>query len=741
MANFSAVLVGTFAESTAPIPEDGLRASTEPIGDYPPSAGEMFIAHRHYLWWEIFKRGDLHLNKDVMMLIGFPYTLMQHSDCPPLMELHALRWNNPEGFRLFLGHVGGSHHHGWWELGSTTWIGGFQIMFKGRKIIVMWTTHDPHIISGEWPGYLGILTRQWVGDCTGLLICSMLQRSFHSNSTFLLMQNFWHSHWAVCIVTVHQSLLSKFFFAVVVELTRLTSFLRELLAANSNPYHILVMRIFGKKNSLQKKLRTPTRSITPETHSLNTNQYQRQLTGRICLLELDCASLNTLRVQVSLKLMATEANVRFHIWLPSCPCVSFMLRQHRVIAPTETAKCEFDTLATSLTEPTPSQTKMLKWLPWLFIVLVAIIFVASANEEILYGGQQLVEASNEAASATTTGHAVFPPVERESRTANNALNKEKDVSLQTDESDDDLLTIGLGTRGAYPLYPSSFGQSSRSGVISVFSEKPIHLANNRELLKFKSDDHRLFLSGVSLEHVTSQASSSTRRIDLSDFDETRKTDASASAEHCIPSPTNPPGGHSEPSIVGRKTLLQSDAPITRETWGNSATHEQEDARGTKRKISNSWGPFLSLKTGVTLHENETQDSYVTQDFLSGLLSKQPIRLSSEENNIATPQFIPQEIQQNAGGFNSPVLSAGGRIPWQMSSMALQNCRNVFISLKPPDQRENEKSWGADQGTSSSPPSKPQKSLRAEKDILEIKAHHLKTQNTFLKPPRCPKLTS
>ncbi|KNZ56362.1 uncharacterized protein VP01_2420g1 [Puccinia sorghi] len=216
------------------------------------------------------------------------------------------------------------------------------------------------------------------------------------------------------------------------------------------------------------------------------------------------------------------------------------------------------------------EANMIKLLARLFIVWVAIIFVASANEEILHGRQQLVEASNEAASAAT-GHAVFPPVERESRTANNALNTEKEARLQTDESDDDLLTIGLGTRGAYPSYPSSFG---------------------------------------------------------------------------------------------------SDAPITRETWGNSATHEQEDARGTKRKISNSWGSFLSLKTGVTLHENEAQDSYATQDFLSDLLSKQPIRLSSEENNIATPQFIPQEIQQvsrifqlgsnapsyqNAGGSNSPVL--------------------------------------------------------------------------------------
>ncbi|KNZ59700.1 hypothetical protein VP01_1679g3 [Puccinia sorghi] len=37
------------AASNAPVPEDGLRVSTEPLGDYPPSAGEMFIAHRKHL--------------------------------------------------------------------------------------------------------------------------------------------------------------------------------------------------------------------------------------------------------------------------------------------------------------------------------------------------------------------------------------------------------------------------------------------------------------------------------------------------------------------------------------------------------------------------------------------------------------------------------------------------------------------------------------------------------------------
>ncbi|KNZ51577.1 uncharacterized protein VP01_38g8 [Puccinia sorghi] len=319
-------------------------------------------------------------------------------------------------------------------------------------------------------------------------------------------------------------------------------------------------------------------------------------------------------------------------------------------------------LSSSVYHPRLAQleTKMIKWLARLFIVWVAIIFVASANEEILYGGQQLVEASNEGASATTTGHAVFPSVERESHTANNALNTGKEARLQT-ECDDDLLTIGLGTRGAYPSYPSSFGQPSRSGVISVLSGKPIHLAKNHEPFQFRSNDNRLSPSGVSLEQVNSQASSSTTRRDFL---------------------------------------------------------EQEGSReGT---IWNSWGNSLSLKTGVTSDENEAQE----------LPLEHHNRLSAEENCIATPQFIPQEIQpvirlfqresnteshQNAGSSTVQVFPAG-RIPGETSSTAGQNGGNVLISLKPPEQRENEQWWRADQGTTSSPRSQPKHSLRAEQNI-------------------------
>ncbi|KNZ63294.1 hypothetical protein VP01_1162g8 [Puccinia sorghi] len=309
---------------------------------------------------------------------------------------------------------------------------------------------------------------------------------------------------------------------------------------------------------------------------------------------------------------------------------------------------------------------MLKWLIRLFIVLVAIIFVASANEEILYGGQQLVDASNKAASATTTGHAVFPPVERESRKADNALNTGKEARLQTmNESDDDLLTIGLGTRGAYPSYPSTFAQSS------VLTQKPLDLANNHELFKFQSNYHRLFPSGFRLEHVNSQASSSTRRRELlSDLDKTRKTDASASTKHYIPFQTNPPESPSEPFNLGRKTQLQSDAPITQGPVANSVTQEQDGGRGTKRKIPNSWGNSLSLKTGVTSDENDEQESYAPQDFLSGFSSEKPTKFSAEEDHSSILQFIPQEIQQfsrisqlgsrtasyqNAGASGAPVL--------------------------------------------------------------------------------------
>jgi len=305
---------------------------------------------------------------------------------------------------------------------------------------------------------------------------------------------------------------------------------------------------------------------------------------------------------------------------------------------------------------------MIVWLARLLIVWVAIIFhVASANEEILYGWQQPVEASNEAASATTTGHAAFPPVERESRTAKDALNTRKKVRFQTDQSDDDLLTIGLGTgRAYYPSYPSSFGQSSRSEVISVLTKHPNHLSNNHEPFQFKSKHHQLFPSGVSLEQVNSQASSSaTKRDFLSDFDKTRETDASASTENYIPSPTNPPE--------------------------SLRTHEQDGGRGTKRKIWSTWGRSLSLKTGVTSDENDVKHSYATPDFLSVFPSEQLNRLSAEESGITMPQFNPQQqvvwifqrgsntpFYQNAGASTVPVLPLGGRLPRELSSMAGQN---------------------------------------------------------------------
>ncbi|KNZ59681.1 uncharacterized protein VP01_1681g3 [Puccinia sorghi] len=107
-------------------------------------------------------------------------------------------------------------------------------------------------------------------------------------------------------------------------------------------------------------------------------------------------------------------------------------------------------------------------------------------------------------------------------------------------------------------------------------------------------------------------------------------------------------------------------------------------------------------------------------------------MSAEENRIAIPRFNPQELQkstqpsqlrsnilsyQNAGASTAPVLSAGGRIPWEMSSMDRQNGGNVLISLKPSEQGGNAESWGADQGTTSSPRSQSKHSLRAEQNIL------------------------
>ncbi|KNZ57388.1 uncharacterized protein VP01_2172g4 [Puccinia sorghi] len=321
---------------------------------------------------------------------------------------------------------------------------------------------------------------------------------------------------------------------------------------------------------------------------------------------------------------------------------------------------------------------MINWLPRLFIVWVAIIFVANANEEILYGGQQLVEASNEGDSATTNGHAVFPSVERESRTANNALNTGKEATLQTNECDDDLLAFMRG------------------------------------------NDDRLFPSGVSLEQVNSQASSSTTRRDfLSHFDKKSHTGASSLGKHYTPWSTNPLESLSEPFNLGRKTQFQSDALIPQGPLENAVTQEQEGSK--KRKIWNSWGNLLSLKTGVTSDENEAQD----------LPLEHPNRLSDKENCIATPQFIPQEIQpvirlfqresnteshQNPGSSTVQVFPAGGRIPGETSSMAGQNGGNVLISLKPPEQRENEQWWQADQGKTSSPSSQPKHSLRADQNI-------------------------
>ncbi|KNZ52133.1 uncharacterized protein VP01_3681g3 [Puccinia sorghi] len=192
------------------------------------------------------------------------------------------------------------------------------------------------------------------------------------------------------------------------------------------------------------------------------------------------------------------------------------------------------------------------------------------------------------------------------------------------------------------------------------------------------------------------------RYFLSDVDKTHKMDASASTKHYIPSSTNQPESH--------------------------MTHE----RGTKRKSWDSWGQLLSLKTGVALDENDAQDSHATRDFLSDFSSEQLNRMSAEENRIAIPRFNPQELQQsiqpsqlrsnvlsyqNAGASTTPLLSAGGRIPWEMSSMDGQNGGNVLISLKRSEQGGNAESWGADQGTTSSPRSRPKNSLRAEKNIL------------------------
>ncbi|KNZ52726.1 uncharacterized protein VP01_346g10 [Puccinia sorghi] len=398
------------------------------------------------------------------------------------------------------------------------------------------------------------------------------------------------------------------------------------------------------------------------------------LFGEITRPVLYRKSLTTPGVRVRPKLMATEANdlCWFHI-------LTYILLFHSCC--TNTAS--YNSLL--------QETKMIECLARLFIVwVVIIIFVASANEEFLYGWQQL--ASNEAASATTTTRlAAFPPIERESHIAHNAVNTGKKPIIQTDN----LLEIGPGTKAAYPS-SSSFGESSSSGFISVLTKKPaIHFANNYE--------------------------------------------------HHIPSPTHPPESLSEPFNLGRKTQFQSDAPTTPRPLGNSVTHEQDGGRGTKRKMWNSWGDSLSLKTGVTLDENDAQDrytttrtsdkndaqdGYTTRDFLSSFPLEQPNRLSAKEIHIATPQFIPQEIQQvnqnfqlgsntpsyqNAGASTAPVLSESDRIPWQISSKAGQYSGIVLTTWTPPEQRKKTQTWGADQGITSSSSLRTKHRLRAEKN--------------------------
>ncbi|KNZ57307.1 uncharacterized protein VP01_218g5 [Puccinia sorghi] len=114
------------------------------------------------------------------------------------------------------------------------------------------------------------------------------------------------------------------------------------------------------------------------------------------------------------------------------------------------------------------------------------------------------------------------------------------------------------------------------------------------------------------------------------------------------------------------------------------------------------------------------------------MAAEPNRVAAEENFIATPRFNPQEIQQviqlfqlgsntpsyqNADASTVTVLSAGGRVPREMSSTARQNGENDLLSLETPEQRENAQSWGADQGTASSSTSLPQHRLRAEHNTL------------------------